>query len=263
MPPTHKQLTPRQALRYNRQILLPGFGLEAQEALLNASVLLVGVGGLGNSAAEHLVAAGLGTLTLVDDDKVALSNLPRQCLFSEQDEGCNKAQAAIARLQALNPDCHLHALPTRLHETALKTQIEAHDLVLDCTDNLASKNLVNQLCVRQHKPLVVGAAIRFEGQLFSYAPGADWPCYQCVSTLFAEPQLSCVESGILSPVVAVIGVMQALEAIKLLTSIGEASLGRLQVFDGLSGQWRSLRVKRHADCPGCATASTLAPRQQS
>ncbi|MDF2177033.1 molybdopterin-synthase adenylyltransferase MoeB [Aliiglaciecola sp. CAU 1673] len=247
----HKQLNQKQALKYNRQILLPGFDLEAQEALLNASVLMIGVGGLGNSAAQYLVSSGIGALTLCDDDKVELSNLSRQTLFIEQDIGRKKAQAAIARLSDLNPDGRLQFHTRRFDDSELAAQIRAHDLVLDCTDNLSSRNQINRHCVALGKPLVVGAAIRFEGQLFSYAPEHNAPCYQCLSALFTEPQQSCVESGILTPVVAIVGAMQALEAIKLITGVGKARPGRLQLFDGLSGEWRYMNVKRHALCPAC------------
>ncbi|MDF2177423.1 molybdopterin-synthase adenylyltransferase MoeB [Aliiglaciecola sp. CAU 1673] len=247
-----KSLTLDQALRYNRQILLPGFDLDAQEVLLNAAVLQIGVGGLGNPAAQYLVGAGIGALTLCDDDKVESSNLARQVLFSEADLGRGKCEAALDRLQSLNHQCRLKGIPKRLDEAALSAQIMAHDLVLDCSDNLATRQLISKLCVRFGKPLVSGAAIRFEGQLFSYAPGKDCPCYQCLSALFGEQQLSCVEAGILAPVVGIIGVMQALEAVKLLTGIGQASLGRLQLFDGLQGRWQEFKVLRRPDCPICS-----------
>lgn len=246
-----QQLTPEQALRYNRQILLPGFDLPRQEQLLNARVLIIGVGGLGCPAAQYLVAAGVGRLTLNDNDEVALSNLQRQILFSEQDLGQNKATAALKRLKQLNSDCRLSALTTRLDEQALRQLVAEQDLVLDCTDNLASRNLINRVCVSHSKPLVCAAAIRMEGQLFSYIPSQQGPCYHCLSHLFGEQQLSCVESGILAPVVGVMGVMQALEAVKILTQCGEYGSGKLQLFDAQTGQWQQLQVPRNPDCTVC------------
>lgn len=241
-------------MRYNRHISLPDMDLDGQERLLNARVLMIGVGGLGNAAAQYLVAAGLGSLTLCDDDRVEMTNLQRQVLFAEQDVGQGKCQAAQARLQAMNSDVQITILPARLDEARLAEQIQGHDLVLDCTDNLASRNLINRLCVKQLKPLVSGAAIRLEGQLFCYLPGNNLPCYQCFSRLFSEQQLSCSEAGILAPVVGLIGIMQALEAIKILTGIGKPVTGQIQLFDAQTSQWQCYQLKPDPHCPVCASA---------
>lgn len=249
-------LTPEQAMRYNRQILLPDFDLDRQEQLLNARVLIMGLGGLGCPAAQYLVASGVGSLTLVDDDQVALSNLQRQILFSETDIGKNKAESARRRLEQLNSDCRLTAIPRRLNEPALKPLIAEHHLVLDCTDNLPTRNLINRLCVEEHRPLVCGAAIRLEGHLFSYLPSSGGPCYHCLSHLFGEQQLSCVESGILAPVVGIIGLMQALEAVKILTRLGDTGVGILKLFDGKNAQWQQIRVPVNPHCAVCQPHSS-------
>ncbi|GGD79138.1 HesA/MoeB/ThiF family protein [Lacimicrobium alkaliphilum] len=246
-----QQLTTEQALRYNRQILLPDFDLQRQEQLLNARVLIIGMGGLGCPAAQYLVASGVGQVILNDNDEVALSNLQRQILFSEADIGYNKAEIAVTRLRQLNSNCQLSALTTRLDEQALKQLVAEQDLVLDCTDNLASRNLINRICVSEQKPLVCGAAIRMEGQLFSYIPSQQGPCYHCLSHLFGEQQLSCVESGILAPVVGIIGVMQALEAVKILSQCGNYGDGKLQLFDGKTGQWQQIKVPKNPNCEVC------------
>lgn len=247
-------LNHQQALRYNRQVLLPGFDLEGQEKLLCANVLIMGMGGLGNPAAQYLAASGVGHLTLCDDDKVELSNLHRQILFAEGDIGQQKVQAASTRLHAINSECRITSLATRPDEKQLSELISQHQVILDCTDNLASRNLINRLCVQLQKPLVSGAAIRMEGQLFCYRPHLDCPCYQCLSSLFGEQNLSCVESGILSPVVGVIGVMQALMAVKLLAGLA-VQTAQLQQFDARTGQWHTFKLSRHPDCPVCVRSS--------
>ncbi|WP_088330954.1 molybdopterin-synthase adenylyltransferase MoeB [Lacimicrobium sp. SS2-24] len=251
-----KTLTSHQALRYNRQILLADFDLDRQEILLNARVLIVGVGGLGCPAAQYLVASGVGEVTLNDLDQVALSNLQRQILFTEQDIGRNKAEVAVNRLQQLNRHCQLAAISTQLNESVLEKLIAEQDLVLDCTDNLATRNLINRVCVKQRKPLVCAAAIRMEGQLFSYVPSQQSACYHCLSQFFGEQQLSCVESGILAPVVGTMGLMQALEAIKILTQCGDYGNGKLQLFDGKRGQWQQIQVPRNPRCDVCQQHET-------
>ncbi|GGO70504.1 HesA/MoeB/ThiF family protein [Bowmanella pacifica] len=250
----HDSLTHQQALRYNRQILLPGFDLEGQEKLLAGSALIIGVGGLGNAAAQYLAASGVGTLTLCDDDKVELSNLQRQVLFAQSDIGKNKVHAAAARLQACNPETRIVPLDRRATPEELAELVIRHDVVLDCTDNLDSRNLINKLCVTHSTALISGAAIRMEGQLFCYLPGANHPCYHCLSHKFGEQRLSCVESGILSPVVGIIGTMQALEAVKYLAGL-KIQAGVLNLFDAKTTQWQQFRLAARPDCPTCGQSA--------
>lgn len=250
---TSSEITQLQAMRYARQILLPGFDLDKQEKLLSSKVLQIGVGGLGCASAQYLVAAGVGSLTLVDDDTVELTNLQRQVLHSEVDIGKSKCESAKASLAMLNSECNIHIVERRLCLAELKVMVAHHDLVVDCTDNLASRNDINQAVIAEGKPLVSGAAIRMEGQVICFKPCATEPCYQCLSALFQEQNLSCVEAGIMSPVVGVIGAMQALEAIKLLTQYGENLTSRLLLFDALTSSWQEFKVAKDPNCPYCAS----------
>ncbi|WP_018982010.1 HesA/MoeB/ThiF family protein [Salinimonas chungwhensis] len=240
-----------QAMRYNRHIVLPQIDLEGQERLLNARVLIIGAGGLGCSAAQLLCASGVGTLTLVDDDHVEVTNLPRQVLFTDADVGQYKVAAAQQKLNQLNASCQIKTYSRRLDLTELASQAGAHNIVLDCTDNLSARLATNAACAVSRTPLVSGAAIRFEGQLFttSYAPGTS--CYECVSALTGNPDLSCTESGIFSPVVAIIGAQQALIAMQLIAGIGKPLLNTLQLFDALSGQWQQFIVPENPQCTVC------------
>jgi len=247
-----KPINQQQAMRYSRQILLPGFDLERQETLMGARVLQIGVGGLGCASAQYLVAAGIGRITLVDDDKVELTNLQRQVLHGEQDIGKSKCASAKASLISLNREVDIQIIEQRLVPSALDKAIEQHDIVLDCSDNLQTRNEINRLCLANNKPLVSGAAIRMEGQVICFQPADNQPCYRCLSQFFGQQNLSCVESGIMSPVVGIIGAMQALEAIKLLTAYGEAAVGRLMLFDGMTSTWNSFKVPKQANCPDCS-----------
>ncbi len=240
-----------QAVTYNRHIVLPQIDLEGQEALLNARVLIIGVGGLGCPAAQLLCSSGTGQLTLVDDDKVEASNLPRQLLFSRAQVGQFKVHAARDRLHELNPDCRINTVTTRLDEEALQRAINEHDLVLDCTDSAASRQQINALCYAQQRPLVSGAAIRFEGHLLVVDPLNHSPCYQCITRLFSAQELSCVEAGIFAPVVATIGTQQA--HIALLWLMGKQVLpaGQLLTYDGLSLSWQQFTVPADPQCPVC------------
>lgn len=240
-----------QAMRYNRQIVLPQIDIDGQEKLLDARVLIIGLGGLGCSAAQLLASSGIGALTLVDDDSVEMTNLPRQILFGEDDVGRLKVIAAKDRLLQLNTHCHITTIASRLSTETLDRTVNAHDVVIDCTDNLASRLQINKACAAAKTPMVSGAAIRFEGQLFvtGYAP--DSPCYACLGALVSDKPLSCTEAGIFSPVVAMIGVQQAMLAMQVIAGIGQPAIGSLQLFDGLSGQWQQFKVPRSADCPIC------------
>lgn len=239
-------------MRYARQILLPGFDLDKQEQLLASKVLQIGVGGLGCACAQYLVAAGLGHITLVDDDTVELTNLQRQVLHGEDDIGKSKCASAQASLSLLNSDCQIDIIERRLSAQELEQRVKHYDLVVDCSDNLATRNAVNLACIRAGKALVSGAAIRMEGQVICFQPSTNAPCYQCLSALFAEQNLSCVEAGIMSPVVGIIGAMQALEAIKVITHYGESLTSRLLLFDAMTSRWQEFAVPKNPHCPACA-----------
>lgn len=246
-----KHLSNELAMRYCRQILLPEFDLDGQETLLNSRVLQIGVGGLGCASAQYLVAAGLGHLTLVDDDIVESSNLQRQVLHQESNLGQKKVFSAADSLRALNSHCQIEPLQHRLHSQELASRLAETDLVIDCSDNLQTRNQLNANCVEYKTPLVSGAAIRFEGQISSFIPGDQSPCYQCLSQFFSEQQLSCVESGVLSPLVGIIGAMQALEGIKILTNTGTNLNGKLLMFDGLTMSWNQFAINKNPQCNIC------------
>jgi adenylyltransferase/sulfurtransferase len=238
-------------MRYNRQIVLPDFDLEKQEVLLNAKILIVGVGGLGCAAAQYLAAAGVGEITLIDDDDVEKTNLQRQVLHGEADVGVNKCLSAQSSLEQMNSDIKIHVIQTRLELDDYLALIQPLDLVLDCTDNLASRNTLNQACYQASTSLISGAAIRMEGQLMSIVPQENSACYACVSAYFGEQNLSCVESGVMSPVVGVIGAMQALEAIKVLCDYGQPNTNKLMMFDAMTATWQTFKVPKKADCGVC------------
>jgi adenylyltransferase/sulfurtransferase len=246
-----KHLTTEQAMRYNRQIVLPNFDLDKQEILLNAKILIVGVGGLGCATAQYLVAAGIGEITLIDDDNVEKTNLQRQVLHGESDVGINKCVSAKASLEQLNSDIKIHVIQKRLEFDDYIDLIEPLDIVLDCTDNLASRNMLNQVCYQSGTSLVSGAAIRMEGQLMSIVPQENTACYACISAYFGEQNLSCVESGVMSPVVGIIGSMQALEAIKVLCHYGQPSINKLILFDGMASTWQFFKVPKNLNCTVC------------
>ncbi|HIC7644313.1 TPA: molybdopterin-synthase adenylyltransferase MoeB [Serratia liquefaciens] len=245
------ELTDAEALRYNRQIILRGFDFDGQEKLKVARVLIVGLGGLGCAAAPYLVAAGVGHLTLVDFDTVSLSNLQRQILHRDARIGMTKVESARLELSAINPHAQIETVDAQLDDDQMAAQITACDLVLDCTDNVATRNLLNRLCHAQRKPLVSGAAIRMEGQLsvFTYQPGE--PCYRCLSRLFGDNALTCVEAGVMAPLVGTIGTLQAMEAIKLLTQYGQPLTGKLLMFDAMTMQFREMKLPKDPQCDVC------------
>jgi len=249
------RLSEYQRKRYTRQLLLPSFGFDGQEQLAASTVLVLGVGGLGCAAAQYLCTAGVGRLILVDDDSVELSNLPRQVLHGESDIGRLKVASALDTLQQLNPALSIETVAQRLDDTALLHKIASANVVLDCSDNLATRRQLNRLCYRGKTPLVSGAAIRFEGQVAVYPMTASAPCYECLSQRFGEQQLSCVESGVLAPLVGVVGSLQALEAIKLLSGVGTVPVGKLLLFDGAHSQWQTFQLQQWPDCPVCGSAN--------
>ena len=242
----------QQLLRYSRHILVDEIGVEGQEKLLAARVLIIGAGGLGSPAALYLASAGIGTLSIADGDTVELSNLQRQILHSDARIGESKTQSAQQALAITNPDCIVRALP-RLEGQSLLDAVANADVVLDCTDNFATRYALNRACITLKKPLISGAAIKLTGQLFVVDPRVtDAPCYACLyPEEGVDEDLRCATTGILAPVTGVIGCMQAVEAIKLITGFGQASTGRLQRYDALTGTWRSGRVLRDKACPVC------------
>ncbi|PDN39057.1 HesA/MoeB/ThiF family protein [Salmonella enterica] len=236
--------------RYSRQILLGDIAIEGQQKLLNSHVLIVGLGGLGSPAALYLAGAGIGKLTLVDDDDVHLSNLQRQILFTTDDIAHPKAQAAKLRLAQLNPGSKLIVLQQRLTGDVLKNAVAHADVVLDCTDNMATRQEINAACVALNTPLISASAVGFGGQLMVLTPPWEQGCYRCLWPDDVEPERNCRTAGIVGPVVGVMGTLQALEAIKLLSGM-ETPSGELRLFDGKTSQWRSLALRRASGCPVC------------
>ena len=242
-----------QLLQFSRHIMLPDFDVEGQEKLIQASILLIGAGGLGSPIALYLGAAGVGTLTIVDNDQVDTSNLQRQIAHRTADVGVNKAKSAAISVQAINPFATVRAIQQRLPAEALQLEVDQADLVIDATDNAATRYLLNQLCWQQRTPLVSGAAVRWEGQISVFDPRQESPCYQCLyPDTQADNAQNCAENGVISPLVGVIGSMQALEAIKCLTGVGESLVGTLLFFDAKYGQWQRIRLTKNPTCPVCA-----------
>lgn len=241
-----------QLLRYSRHILLPQVDIKGQQKLLDAHVMIVGLGGLGSPVSMYLAAAGVGTLTLVDDDQVELSNLQRQVVHSHHDIGRDKVDSAADRLQAQNPQVQVQRIKQRLDKAGLIAALSDVDVLVDCSDNFATRFLLNEVSKSQKTPLVSGAAIRFEGQVTVYDPRqAEMPCYRCLYEDKGELEATCSESGILSPILSMIGGVQAVETCKLIMGIGESLAGRLLILDALSMSWREIKMKQDPDCPVC------------
>lgn len=240
-------------LRYSRHLLLDEIDIQGQEKLLAARVLIIGVGGLGSPAALYLASAGVGQLTLCDDDKVELSNLQRQIAHDESRLGHSKAESGATRLRLINSRIQVNARTERLQGEALMAAVSEHDLVLDCTDNLNTRFAINEACHAHQKPLVSGAAIRWDGQIsvFNHAK-ANAACYRCLYHPDAEQSLTCSESGVIAPLVGIVGAMQALEAIKLIVGAGECLTNRLLLLDGKYLQWREIKLQRDPKCPVCS-----------
>lgn len=249
-----------QLLRYSRQIMLPEMDVAGQQRLLDATVLIVGMGGLGSPAALYLASAGVGHLVLADHDDVELSNLQRQILHGQSDIGRPKVDSARDRLLALDPDRSIEPLSGALDDAALDDLLAERregggqriDLVVDGCDNFATRFAVNRACVRHGVPLVSGAAIRMEGQVAVFDPRrADSPCYRCLYAGGDDLDASCATNGVLAPLVGIIGSVQAMEAVKVLAGIGTPLTGRLLLLDGAAMQWRELRLRRDPACPVC------------
>lgn len=243
----------QQLLRYSRHIMLDAIGIEGQQKILAAHALVIGAGGLGSPAALYLASAGIGRLTLVDNDTVDLTNLQRQILHSTERIGHNKAASGQQTLAAINPEIIITALAERLEGARLHELVAQADVVLDCSDNFATRHAVNQACVALKVPLVSGAAIRFDGQLTVFdARREDSPCYAC---LFPPDQqfeeVACATMGVFAPMVGIIGSMQAAEALKLVSGCGEPLVGKMLMLDGLAMEWNHMRFGRNGQCGVC------------
>ena len=242
-----------QLMRYKRHLMLPQLDIEGQQRLLDASALVVGTGGLGSPVLMYLAAAGVGKLHLYDDDKVEISNLQRQILFDSSVLGKSKAETAAARLRAVNPDCEVVAVASRLEGELLNDAVAQVDLVIDCSDNFDTRFTVNRACVQQQKTLVSGAVIRMEGQVSVFSGHLpDKPCYQCLYQPDAYNDETCTSSGVLGPAVGIIGSILATEAVKLLSGIGDPLEGRLLLLDALAMRFNELKLKKD---PGCSVCS--------
>jgi adenylyltransferase/sulfurtransferase len=248
-------LNDEELLRYSRQILLRQIDIDGQLRLKQSRALIIGIGGLGSPVALYLAAAGVGELHLADFDTVDLTNLQRQIIHDSHSVGRSKVDSAIERLAAINPEIKLIPHSTALDVDSLAQAVAAVDLVLDCSDNFATREAVNAACVAACKPLVSGAAIRLEGQLSVFDPRrAESPCYHCLYGHGSEAELTCSEAGVVGPLVGLVGSLQALEALKLLAGFGEPMVGRLLLIDALGTRFRELKVKRD---PGCSVCGVL------
>ncbi len=247
-------MTDDQLLRYSRHLLLDEIGVEGQRRLLAAHALVIGAGGLGSPVALYLGTAGVGHMTLVDHDEVDVTNLQRQIAHTLERVGQPKAQSAQAAIGAINPDVRVDAVVARADTALLDTLVPGADVVIDCCDNFTTRHAVNLACFTHGKPLVSGAAIRFDGQISVFDPRRpDSPCYACVfppDDSFEETR--CATLGVFAPLVGIIGAMQAAEALRLLAGVGASLAGRLQMLDARHMEWNEVRVKRQAGCPACA-----------
>jgi len=242
----------RQLLRYSRHILLPQIGIEGQERLRRARVLVIGLGGLGSPVAMYLAASGVGTLALSDADQVDLTNLQRQIVHTSEAVGSPKTESAARTLRALNPDVELVLLERRLDDHGLSEQVRLADVVVDGSDNYETRFAVNRACVAARTPLVSGAVVRFEGQVTVFEPArAESPCYRCLYHESDEPPEPCAQFGVLAPATGIIGSIQAAEALKLLMGVGTPLTGRLLLLDVLTMEWREMRLRRDPACPVC------------
>jgi molybdopterin/thiamine biosynthesis adenylyltransferase len=250
------ELDDAKLLRYSRHILLPEVDIAGQQKLLAARVLVIGLGGLGSPVAMYLAASGIGHLTLVDDDTVDLTNLQRQIVHRSDAIGSAKTDSALTTLRALNPEIDIRAIATRMDNDTLREQVRAADVVVDGTDNFATRYAINRACVAERKPLVSGAVVRFDGQVSVFrADHADSPCYACLfpglNQASNEPDEACAQMGVLAPVAGIVGCVQATETIKVLLDIGETLEGKLLLLDARTMEWRTMKLKRDPACPVC------------
>ena len=244
-----------QLLRYSRHILLEEIGIEGQQRILSSRALIIGAGGLGSPVALYLGSAGVGHITVVDHDVVDLTNLQRQVAHNMASIGQTKVASIQRAIAAINPEVQVEALQARADAALLDTLVAQADVVLDCCDNFATRQGINASCVKHRKPLVSGAAIRFDGQISVYdARDSNSPCYACIfspTTTFEETR--CATMGVFAPLVGIIGSMQAAEALKLLSKTGQSLAGRLLMLDGRSMEFSEVRIARQSDCPVCGT----------
>lgn len=248
-------LNDKEILRYNRQLVLKGFDFDRQEQLKSSRVLVTGLGGLGCAAAPWLVTAGVGELTLLDFDNVSLSNLQRQILHNDETLGIAKTESAALALQKMNPWVTLNTLCEPLNEDNSDRLVRHYDAVMDCSDNVVTRECLNAACFRHKVPLISGAAIRMEGQLSVFRWQDNEPCYRCMSRLFGQQELSCVEAGVMAPLVGVIGAMQAMETIKVLTGYGETVSSKVMLYEAMTSQFREIRIVRDPDCEVCGPSA--------
>lgn len=242
-----------QLLRYSRHILLPQVEYAGQEKLTKSHALIVGAGGLGSPVALYLAASGVGTLTICDFDEVDLTNLQRQIIHTTQSVGINKAVSAQQTLYEINPEVDVKTVEEKATEEQLTELVGAADVVIDCSDNFATRYAINRICFEQKKPLVSGAAVRFEGQItvFDFRDEAS-PCYHCLfPDSGGDQELRCADNGVFSPLVGMIGTAQAAEALKCLMNIGENLQGRLMLLDALTAEWRTIKLARDPACLVC------------
>ena len=246
-----------QLLRYSRHILLDEVGIEGQMRLLASHALMIGAGGLGSPVALYLASAGVGAITIVDDDTVDLTNLQRQIVHDASRVGRPKAESAAQTLLALNPQVRVHAVQERVDASSLKALVEKADVVLDCSDNYTTRHAINAACVASGKPLVSGAALGFDGQVSVYDTRAPTgPCYACVFPADATfEEARCATLGVFAPLVGIIGSVQAAEALKLLTCVGASLAGRLQMLDARAMEWTEIATARVHGCPVCGHRS--------
>ncbi len=240
-------------LRYSRHIFLPQMDMEGQQKLLDSRVLIIGMGGLGSPVLQYLAASGIGHLVLVDHDVVELSNVQRQICHGSEDVGKTKVQSAIEEVMRINPEITVEGYEQKADAAFLEKQLPDIDLVLDCSDNFDIRYLLNDACLAHNTPWVSAAAVAMQGQLICFDPRlSHQPCYRCLYPQAGDEQRNCSSSGILAPVVGVIGALQAVEAIKMITGIGTPVIGRLQTFDAMEGQWRSWGLSKDEACSSCA-----------
>ena len=243
----------QQLLRFSRQIMLPEMDIAGQRKLVDASVLIVGMGGLGCPAAMYLAAAGVGRLLIADDDVVELTNLQRQIAHAEQSLGQAKVESARERLLSLNPDAEVVAINERLQGDSLDKAVARADLVLDACDNFETRFAINESCIGAAKPLISAAAIRMQGQIAAFDTSiVTSPCYHCLYPQTGELDTSCARNGVMAPLVGIIGSVQAMEAIKMLTGIGRNLVGRLLLLDAATMQWRDLKLPKDPACEACS-----------
>jgi len=243
-----------QLLRYSRQILLPGFDEDKQQTLLNSHVIIMGLGGLGSPVAMYLAAAGVGKLTLIDFDHVDLSNLQRQIIHTTHSLKQAKVNSAATAINNLNPQVETVCINRKLEQNELEQQLNDAGLMIDATDNFAARFMINRACHNTLTPLVSGAAIRMEGQVSVFDfKNPNSPCYRCLYDEDGEENTSCSENGVMAPMVGIIGSIQAMEAIKLLSGYGEPLTGKLLITDAMFQDWRSLKLKKNPNCPVCGT----------